>query len=178
MRKPKPSKIVDNTLFVRDTEGEYRIAPLNVVVERARFLLDDQIRIQALASPAQSRDWFMVRLAPLEHEVFGCLFLDNQHRVIAFVELFRGALGSAAVHPREVVKEALAHNAAAVILGHNHPSGLAEPSEADKLITGRLRSALAFIDVRVLDHIIVEAGNGYSFAEHGFLAGTGMEGVS
>lgn len=177
MRKPKPSKIVDHTLFVRDTEGEYHIAPVGVVIDRARSLLDDQIRTQAITSPALSRDWFMVRLSPLEHEVFCCLFLDNQHRVIAFVEMFRGTIDSASVHPREVVKEALARNAAAVILGHNHPSGVAEPSEADKHITGRLKSALAMIDVRVLDHIIVGAGKSYAFTEHGLLSGWGMGGV-
>ncbi|MGZ8975793.1 JAB domain-containing protein, partial [Methylomagnum sp.] len=124
MRKPKPSRIVDNTLFVRDAVGEYHIAPPGVVMERARALLGEQVRSQAITSPGTARDWFAVCLSPLEHEVFGCLFLDNQHKVIAFVEMFRGTIGSASVHPREVVKEALAHNAAAVVLGHNHPSGL------------------------------------------------------
>lgn len=165
----RPSKIVDNTLFVRDTGGEYRIAPLNLVIDRARTLLDEQIRTEAITSPDKARDWCMVRLAPLDYEVFGCLLLDNQHRVIDWLELFRGTIDSAPVFPREIVKAALEHNAAAVMLAHNHPSGMAEPSEADKLITNRLKQALSLIEIRVLDHLIVAGGQSYSFAEHGLI---------
>ena len=101
--------------------------------------------------------------------MFCCLYLDNRHRLIAFDELFRGTIDGASVHPREVVREALAHNAAALILAHNHPSGVAEPSRADELITQRLRDALALVDIRVLDHLIVAGPETLSFAERGLL---------
>jgi DNA repair protein RadC len=104
------------------------------------------------------------------HEVFGCLWLDNQHRVLEFEELFHGTIDGASVYPREVVRAALRLNAAAVIFAHNHPSGVAEPSEADRMITQRLKQALNLIDIRVLDHFIVGDGDqAYSFAEHGLL---------
>jgi DNA repair protein RadC len=165
----RPSKIVDKTLFVREAGGEYRIAPLSLVIDRARTLLDEQIRTEAITSPDQAKDWFMVRLAPLDYEVFGCLLLDSQNRVIEWLELFRGTLTQAAVFPREVIKAVLEHNAAAVMFSHNHPSGMAEPSEADKRLTSRLKQALKLIDVRVLDHLIVAGGQSYSFAEHGLI---------
>ena len=120
-----------------------------------------------MANPRATRDFLRARLRDREHEVFCCLFLDNRHRVIAFEEVFRGTIDGASVHPREVVKLALARNAAAVILAHNHPSGVAEPSQADELITGRLRDALALVDIRVLDHIVVGDGRCVSFAERG-----------
>ena len=104
-----------------------------------------------------------------DHEVFCCLYLDSRHRLMCFEELFRGTIDGASVHPREVVKQALARNATAVILAHNHPSGVAEPSQADELITARLRDALALVDIRVLDHFIVGEGQPYSFAEHGLV---------
>jgi DNA repair protein RadC len=110
-----------------------------------------------------------LRLAPRDHEVFTILFLDSRHRLIDCREIFRGTIDGASVHPREVVKEALARNAAAVILSHNHPSGVAEPSQADELITQRLREALALIDVRVLDHLIVAGSDVVSLAERGAL---------
>jgi DNA repair protein RadC len=103
------------------------------------------------------------------YEVFCCLHLDNRHRLIAFDELFRGTIDGASVHPREVVRQALARNAAAVILAHNHPSGVAEPSQADELITHRLKEALALVDIRLLDHLIVGDGSCVSFAEKGLL---------
>ena len=104
-----------------------------------------------------------------EAEAFGCLFLDNRHRLIAFEILFHGTVDGASVHPREVVKRALEHNSAAVIFAHNHPSGVAEPSQADELITRRLRDALALVDIRVLDHVIVGLERCVSFAERGLL---------
>lgn len=122
-----------------------------------------------LTDPDATRRFLIARLRDLPHEVFACLFLDNRHRVIAFEELFRGALDGASVHPREVVKAALRHNAAALILAHNHPSGVAEPSDADRLITRRLREALGLVDIRVLDHFVVGDGYGVSFAERGLL---------
>ena len=115
--------------------------------------------------PRATRDFLIARLRDPPHEVFCCLHLDNRHRLIAFDELFRGTIDGASVHPREVVKQALARNAAAVILAHNHPSGVAEPSQADELITRRLRDALALVDIRVLDHLIVADTGCLSFAE-------------
>jgi DNA repair protein RadC len=123
----------------------------------------------ALANPRATRDFLRARLRDRDHEVFCCLFLDNRHRVIAFDEVFRGTIDGASVHPRDVVKLALSRNAAAVILAHNHPSGIAEPSQADEVITGRLRDALGLVDIRVLDHIVVGDGACVSFAERGLL---------
>jgi DNA repair protein RadC len=122
-----------------------------------------------LANPRATREFLRARLRDRDHEVFCCLFLDNRHRVISFDEVFRGTIDGASVHPRDVVKLALARNAAAVILAHNHPSGVAEPSQADEMITGRLRDALALVDIRVLDHIVVGDAACVSFAERGLL---------
>jgi DNA repair protein RadC len=120
-------------------------------------------------SPQVLRDWLRLRCAGLEHEVFIVLYLDAQHRLIGDVEMFRGTLTQTAVYPREVVKDALAHNAAAVAFAHNHPSGSSTPSSADEFLTRNLRAALALVDVRVLDHFIVAADNVKSFAEAGLL---------
>ena len=120
-----------------------------------------------MRSPADSRDFLMARLRDRPHEVFCCLFLDNRHRVLAFDELFQGTIDNTTVYPREVVRQALRRNAAAVILAHNHPSGVAEPSEADQLITRRIRGALELIDVRLLDHFVVGDGTCTSLASRG-----------
>jgi DNA repair protein RadC len=122
-----------------------------------------------LQSPAATREFLIARLRDTPHELFCCLHLDNRHRLIAFEELFRGTIDGASVHPREVVKQALAHNAAAMILAHNHPSGVAEPSRADELITRRLREALQLVDIPVLDHLIVAGNACVSLAERGVL---------
>jgi DNA repair protein RadC len=122
-----------------------------------------------LTSPAATRVFLVARLRDLPYEVFCALFLDNRHRLIAFDELFRGTIDGASVHPREVVRQALARNAAAVILAHNHPSGVAEPSQADELITLRLKDALGLVDIRVLDHLIVGDNRCVSLAERGVL---------
>ena len=135
---------------------------LCVLAKRAR-------RDTVLTSPNAVRDYLTVKLSPYEHELFVVVLLDNSHRVIDVVELFRGTINSAAVHPREVVKLALANNAAAVILAHNHPSGVTEPSHADHAITERLKTALALVDIRVLDHFVVGGGCWVSFAERGLL---------
>src|SRR6266571_5415304 len=118
----------------------------------------------ALTSPQAVRDYLRTGLACRPHEVFACLFLDSQHRVIACEQLFRGTLAQTSVYPREVVKAALAHNAAAVIFAHNHPSGIAEPSRADELLTQTLKQALALVDVRTLDHFVVAGSHLVSFA--------------
>ena len=136
----------------------------------ARELLSDQFcRGEAISSPKESADYLVSQLGPLEHEVFSVLFLDNRNRVISFDRMFAGTIDGASVHPREVVKRALQHNAAVVILSHNHPSGLPEPSRADISLTRRLVDALALVDVRVLDHIVVGGVETVSFAERGLL---------
>lgn len=123
----------------------------------------------ALANPRATREFLRMRLRDLEHEVFCCLFLDSRHRLTSCEELFRGTVDGASVHPREVVKQALARNATAVILAHNHPSGIAEPSQADEIITTRLRDALALVEIRLLDHLIIGDGSCVSLAEKGLI---------
>ena len=143
---------------------------LQAALEIARRHYAEALRLgPVLLSPAVTRDFLVARLRDLPHELFCCLHLDNRHRLIAFEELFRGTIDGASVHPREVVKQALARNAAAVIVAHNHPSGVAEPSQADQLITQRLKQALGLVEVRVLDHLIVGDGQCFSFSEHGLL---------
>ena len=139
-------------------------------IRRALKILETRMRnTSVLSAPNAVRDYLRLLLHDRGHEVFACVFLDAQHRVIAAEELFRGTLTQTSVYPREVVKAALAHNAAAVILSHNHPSGLAEPSRADELLTSTLKSALDLIDVKVLDHFIVAGAASISFVERGLL---------
>lgn len=150
--------------------GEAKFAQLQATVEIARRHFAETLqRGSVLENPEQTRDFLTSRLRDYSFEVFSCLFLDNHHRVIQFDELFRGTINGASVYPREVVKKALRHNAAAVIFAHNHPSGIAEPSEADRHITRQLSEALALVDVRVLDHVVVGDGATVSFAERGML---------
>ncbi len=150
--------------------GDAKYCQLQAVVEMAQRCLKEELADHdVLASPRQTRDYLGLRLQSRLQEVFACLFLDNRHRVIAFEELFHGTIDGASVHPREVVRRALHHNAAAVILAHNHPSGVAEPSRADERITQRLKEALALIDVRVLDHIVIGHRQSVSLAERGLL---------
>ena len=122
-----------------------------------------------LTSPKETREYLKLRLCGRTYEVFACLFLDNRHRVIRYEELFKGTIDGASVHPREVVRRVIETNAAAVIFAHNHPSGIAEPSQADIRITARLKDALALIEVRVLDHLIVGEGETTSLAARGLL---------
>ena len=122
-----------------------------------------------IRSPDDTSQFLMARLGTLEHESFCAIYIDNRHRVIAFEELFRGTIDGTSVYPREVVKEALKYNAAAIILAHNHPSGVAEPSQADERITTRLKAALELVDIRLLDHLIVGAGTNVSLASRGIL---------
>jgi DNA repair protein RadC len=122
-----------------------------------------------LSNPEATRNYLRLRLADYRNEVFGSLFLDNRHRLIAVRELFKGTIDGASIHPRVVVQQALEANAAAMVFFHNHPSGVAEPSHADEAITRRLKDALALVDVRVLDHFVVSAGESVSFAERGLL---------
>lgn len=143
---------------------------LQAALELARRHLEADVRRgPPIDSPASTRQFLKARLRDAPHELFCCMHLDNRHRLIAFEELFRGTIDAASVHPREVVKQALARNAAAVILVHNHPSGVAEASQADQLITQRLREALQLVDIRMLDHLIVADNHCLSFAERGLL---------
>lgn len=150
--------------------GVAKAAQLAAVLELARRTLREDLRAgSALTSPGAVRDYLRLALGARAHEVFACIFLDAQHRVIEAQELFRGTLTQTSVYPREVVKAALAANAAAVILAHNHPSGVAQPSQADELLTRQLKEALALVEVRVLDHFIVAGNQALSFAERGLL---------
>lgn len=150
--------------------GKAKLAQLQAVLELARRALKhDLSRGNALSSPRAVRDYLQLVLAAREREVFFALLLDAQHRVIAAEELFAGTLTQTSVYPREVVKVALRHNAAAVIFAHNHPSGVAEPSSADELLTRTLKAALALVDIQVLDHFVVAGSATASFAERGLL---------
>ena len=150
--------------------GMATFVQLQAVLEMSRRHLQESLsRGSALENPKQTRDYLTCQMREYQREVFACLFLDNRHRVIACEELFQGSISSASVHPREVVKSALAHNAAAVILAHNHPSGVAEPSEADRHLTRKLQDALSLVDVRVLDHLVIGDGESVSFAERGLI---------
>jgi len=150
--------------------GAVKYAQLQAVLEMARRALRERLdRGSALSSPQAVRDYLRLRLQHRPHEVFGVVFLDAQNRVLAVEELFRGTLTQTSVYPREVVKRALAHNAAAVIFAHNHPSGIAEPSRSDEALTIALRHALALVDVKVLDHFVIGSETAMSFAERGLL---------
>ncbi|HET9330891.1 MAG TPA: DNA repair protein RadC [Steroidobacteraceae bacterium] len=150
--------------------GPARYAVMQAALELTRRHFREALRLgPALAAPELTRTFLQAQLRDRPYEVFCCLYLDNRHRLIAFEELFRGTIDRAGVHPREVLRQTLLHNAAAVIFAHNHPSGVLEPSQADELITRRLKEALALMDVRVLDHFIIGDGQCYSFSEHGLL---------
>lgn len=149
--------------------GTAKYAQLQAVLEMARRYLNEGLkRGDSLTSPQETRQFLSSKLRDYTHEVFAVLFLDQRHRVIRFDEMFRGTIDGASVYPREVVKKALEYNAAAVIFAHNHPSGVAEPSQADERITQRLKEALGLVDIRVLDHFVV-GDDVISFAERGLL---------
>lgn len=149
--------------------GQAKYVQLQAVVEMSRRYLEEKLRHgEALTDVNAVRNYLTHRLRGYPYEVFACLFLDNKHRVIEYEELFRGTIDSASVHPREVVRHAIHHNAAAIIFAHNHPSGVAEPSQADHRITDRLKEALGLVDVRVLDHFVI-GDDVVSFAERGYL---------
>jgi DNA repair protein RadC len=150
--------------------GTAKSAQIAAVMELARRALGEEMRARdSLTSPSAVRNYLRLRMQDLGHEAFYCVFLDAQNRVIAADELFRGTLTQTSVYPREVLKHALAHNAAAVILAHNHPSGVAEPSLQDQALTRTLAEALALVDIKVLDHFIVAPGTCLSFAERGLI---------
>jgi DNA repair protein RadC len=158
------------TLLACDGIGHARLAMLRALPEIARRYYTELLpQGETIRSPADTEAFLKAQLRDLHHELFCCLFLDNRHRVLAFDALFRGTIDGTSVYPREVVKEALAINAAAVILAHNHPSGVAEPSQADERITRRLKSALDLVDIRLLDHLIIGHGPATSLASRGLL---------
>jgi DNA repair protein RadC len=150
--------------------GRSRVALLLALPELARRYFEQSLPVgAAIRCPTDTQAFLHAKIRHLGHEMFCCLYLDNRHRVLRFDELFRGTIDGTSVYPREVVKEALAVNAAAVILAHNHPSGVAEPSQADERITRRLKSALELVDIRLLDHLIIGNGETTSLASRGLL---------
>jgi DNA repair protein RadC len=159
-----------SVLMVRDATGQYRPAAASEVLQAAQNLLAKQLHGKVVFdSPKVVQDFLKAKLSMLEHEVFSVLMLDSQHQLIEYVELFRGTVSQTSVYPREVVKESLARNAAALILVHNHPSGVATPSRADEQLTTQLKTALSMVDVRVIDHMIVAGNDVLSFAERGLI---------
>ena len=158
------------TLAAEKGVGAVRLAVLAVLPELARRYYEETLPAgQAIRSPMDTEAFLLARLRDLPHEMFCCIFLDNRHRILSFEEMFRGTIDGTSVYPREVVKTALSINAAAVILAHNHPSGVAEPSQADERITRRIKSALELVDIRLLDHLIVGDGTTTSLASRGIL---------
>lgn len=150
--------------------GRARLAVLKAIPELARRYYEQALPAgQPIRSPADTEAFLMAHLRDLPHELFCCIYLDNRHRIISFEELFRGTIDGTSVYPREVVKQALAVNAAAVILAHNHPSGVAEPSQADERITRRLKAALELVDIRLLDHLVIGDGISTSLASRGMI---------
>jgi DNA repair protein RadC len=150
--------------------GEAKYVQLQASLELGRRFLAEKLKREVtLGSTRDTRDFLQAQLRDRKNEVFCVLFLDNRHRVLTFEELFQGTLNGTAVYPREIVKRALKLNAAAVILAHNHPSGVAEPSRADELLTSRLKDALALVDIRLLDHLVVGDGETVSFSERGLI---------
>jgi DNA repair protein RadC len=160
----------DELKAVKGLGGKAKRAEIIAVLEIARRALAERLaQMPTFEQPQTVKDYLRLQLGALDREAFGAMFLDAQHRLLRFETLFRGTLTHTAVHPREILKRALALNAAAVVLAHNHPSGVAEPSRADELITGTLRQALQLVDVRVLDHVVVGRDTTVSFAERGLL---------
>ena len=161
---------IDSSLLVRDVASSYRPAEPAEVLQAALRVLAGQLRgTEMLSSPQAVRDFLRIKLGTLEHEVFAVIHLDAQHRVIAYVEMFRGTVTQTSVYPREVVRDALLRNSCALVLVHNHPSGAARPSRADEVLTQTLKQAAALVDVRVLDHFIVAGDSVNSMAECGLL---------
>ena len=157
-------------LYVRSTPRRYKVANADEIIEAARAVAGQRMqRGASFVNPVESGGFFMDKLGGIEREVFAAVFLDTRHRLIEYVELFQGTIDGAEVHPREVVRQALRCNAAAVIVAHNHPSGSVEPSAADRAVTARLKQALALVDVRLLDHLIVGCQQVLSMAAKGGL---------
>ena len=166
----EPESTQKNRLYVRGELRRYRVANGDEIIEAARAVAGQRMqRGESFTDPQASARFFQDKLAGLEREVFAAVFLDARHRLIEYVELFQGTIDGAEVHPREVVRQALRCNAAAVIVAHNHPSGTVEPSAADRAVTARLKQALALVDIRLLDHIVVGGTRTLAMAENGWL---------
>jgi DNA repair protein RadC len=170
----KPKKHTRSSRYFKTIpNGTYEITrriTKEEVVTLARHVIEQQFQeLNTIQSPNDTRSYLVFQLAQYDREVFCCIFLDTRHRVLGFEKLFYGTIDGASVHPREVLKRALAHNAAAIICAHNHPSGLPEPSSSDQRLTQRLKDALALIDVRLVDHVVVGGTETISFAERGLL---------
>ena len=160
----------EGSLFIRNRTRRYRVATGDAILEAARSVVDQRMqRGDSFGDPKASSAFFQAKLAGLEREVFAAVMLDTRHRMIEYVELFHGTIDGAEVHPREVVRRALRCNAAAMIVAHNHPSGSTEPSAADRAVTARLKQALALVDVRLLDHIVVGGTKTTSLASMGLV---------
>ena len=159
-----------SVLLVRDVAGDYRQVDAGEVLQAAQQVLLSRVQgTDVLASPQAVRDFLRVKLGTLEHEVFAVVHLDSQNRVIEYVEMFRGTVSQTSVYPREVVRESMMRNSAALLLVHNHPSGSTQPSRADEHLTQTLKAALSLVDVRVLDHLIVAGNDILSMAERGLM---------
>lgn len=164
------TQLQGSPLYVRSRTRRYKIANADEIFEAARAAADQRMQRGAtFKNPADTRAFFQAKLGGLDREVFAAAYLDARHRLIDYVELFHGTIDGAEVHPREVVRQALRCNAAAVLVAHNHPSGTAEPSAADRAVTARLKQALALVDLRLLDHIVVGGTQTSSLAERGWL---------
>lgn len=160
----------EGQLYIRDRTRRYRVASSDAILEAARAVVDQRMqRGNSFGDPNAASAFFQAKLAGLEREVFAAVMLDTRHRMVEYAELFQGTIDGAEVHPREVVRRALRCNAAAIIVGHNHPSGSAEPSTADRAVTARLKQALALVDVRLLDHIVVGGATVTSMAALGMV---------
>jgi DNA repair protein RadC len=170
---PKAENQKSASYYSMSENGSYefsRSVSQEEIIELATCIMNGRFeRLDVLHNPSETKNYLVIQLSQLEQEVFGCIYLDTRHRVICFEKLFYGTIDGASVHPREVVKNAIRHNAAAVILAHNHPSGVAEPSTADQRLTQRLKDALSLVDVRLIDHIVVGGAGAASFAELGLL---------
>ena len=160
----------EGPLYVREGKRRYQQASSEDIIAAARRIVESRMKRGAsFLDPATARNHFREKLAGYEREVFAVVFLDTRHRLIEYAEMFLGTIDGAEVHPREVVKNALRLNAAALIVGHNHPSGVAEPSAADRAVTARLKQALALVDVRLLDHVVVGGCSTLSMAARGWV---------
>jgi DNA repair protein RadC len=157
-------------LWIRNERGETRLATPEEIIRKSREVMSRKVRRgTSMSSPQVVRDFLSIKLGTLEHEIFCVLLLDSRFRLIEFVELFRGTIDGASVHPREVVKLALSKNAAALVAAHPHPSGVAEPSVADEQITRQLKAALDLVQIRLLDHVVIAGGVAISLAERGLV---------
>ncbi|MEN1957416.1 RadC family protein [Luteimonas changyuni] len=164
------SNATQRLLYVRTPSRLYKVAGADEILEAARVVVGNRMqRGTSFSDPQTAKDFFQGKLAGLQKEVFAAAFLDARHRLIEYVELFQGTIDGAEVHPREVVRHAIRTNSAAIIVAHNHPSGSADPSAADRTVTARLKQALSLVDVRLIDHVVVGGEQAVAMAERGWI---------